>query len=177
MHSFRTNLALGLALICAAAYGCRPSTDVSCNQVEGSYPAVYAGSVNGVGEVVIGPAEAGSYSVKVQLVGPKDGDGRVETLVHLSGRGTCRNGMFRAQFGAGSEDSGGLKVLGGDFSALVDRRAADEPFGRWSAEVLELRTSAKHAMTGFWGSRSIGENGAGVVGLRDTREAAATVTP
>jgi hypothetical protein len=175
-HYSRALLAVGLPLICAAAYGCRPTADASCNQVEGSYSAVYAGSVNGTGGIVIEPADSSSYSVTVQLVGPKDKDGHDEILVRLAGRGTCRNGMFRAQFGAGSDKNGGLKVLGGDFSALVDRRMTDEPFGRWSAEVLDLRTSEKHAMNGFWGSRSMNDTG-DVLGQREVREAAAKVAP
>ena len=110
---------------------------------------VFVGEGGGRGEVARERDAEGWCRGQLRLT---QAEGRAaEGGLGLEGRGVCRDGVVRLDFGGGSSPDGALQVLGGTLTAVLARPdLVEQPFGVWTAELRSTEWKAPRQVGGPW---------------------------
>ncbi|MDD9967216.1 MAG: hypothetical protein OXR73_13365 [Myxococcales bacterium] len=134
-------------LACAMSASCQPATPQAphpCPRDPRTLPVRYVGGVLGTGTLELAPAPAG-YDVQATL----DREGGLPAL-SLSGTGSCRHGVFEAEFGGGDAPEAQAKVLGGHVEGVWQpARGTGDFFARWSAQLVIKASGERRQLHGF----------------------------
>jgi hypothetical protein len=124
--------------------------DLACQEIVGEYDAVFSGSVNGLGTISLREAGTDRHKLQLRLAGPAEAGRDSGVVMELAGRGTCKRGVFAASVSASDQTREGYKVLGGTLVAVLEHELSQAPFGRWTAEVMNVRSGTTTTLLGFW---------------------------
>ncbi|MBK6690370.1 MAG: hypothetical protein IPG45_38240 [Deltaproteobacteria bacterium] len=145
MGELRSGLAVALVFFVS---GCAKELDV-CAASLSPWEVVFLGEAYGRGEVALERQADGHFRGHLRLA---QAEGQAaDAGLRLEGRGVCRDGVVRIDFGGGSTPDGSLQVLGGTLTAVLARPGiVDQPFGVWTAELRSAAWKAQRRVGGPW---------------------------
>lgn len=142
-------LAISVGLFTAlCGSGCSTKVD-PCGVAQPPWTVVFLGEAYGRGEVALERDAEGHFRGHLRLT---QAEGQAaDAGLRLEGRGVCRDGVVRLDFGGGSSPDGALQVLGGTLTAVLARPGlVEQPFGVWTAELRSTEWKAPRQVGGPW---------------------------